>query len=88
MYGLLIVLLFHIMKQIGLRNELGAFVAGLMVSGAGYGDYTIHQLERGRKVFGSLFLASIGRLINPNFLWNHLDVLLFASLGVLIVKVR
>lgn len=44
------------------------------------------QIEPIRNLFAALFLASIGMLINVQFLWNHVDILLAAVILVIIVK--
>lgn len=73
-----------ISEHLGLSIELGAFVAGVMISATPFAEQTLHHIEPIRNVFAALFLASIGMIMNPFFLWVHLDVLL-ASLVVVIV---
>ncbi|KAJ7569551.1 hypothetical protein O6H91_01G083500 [Diphasiastrum complanatum] len=68
-------------QTLGLGMEVGSFVAGLMLSGAPHSEKTLHQIEPIRNLFAALFLASIGMVIHPLFLWQHKDVLL-ASLAV------
>eukprot|EP00959_Pyramimonas_sp_CCMP1952_P462311 9483030-Pyramimonas_sp.AAC.3 len=53
------------------------------ISATDYAERTIHQLEPVRNIFAALFLASIGLIMNPLFLWNHIDIL-FASLLVVV----
>jgi hypothetical protein len=60
----------------GLSLELGAFVAGVMIAAAEHGERTLHGIEPVRNVFAALFLASIGLLLNPWFLWMHRFALL------------
>ncbi|KAL6226664.1 hypothetical protein ACLB2K_000625 [Fragaria x ananassa] len=50
---------------------------GVMISAA---------VEPIRNMFAALFLASIGMLIDVQFLWNHVDILLAAVLLVIVVK--
>jgi len=69
--------------HLGLSIELGAFVAGVMVSTTPFAEQTLHHIEPIRNIFAALFLASIGMIMNPYFLWVHLDVL-FATLLVVI----
>ena len=66
----------------------GAFVAGVMVSATDYAERTIHQLEPIRNLFAALFLASIGLIMNPIFLWTHMDVLFASVLVVIVTKVK
>lgn len=44
------------------------------------------QVEPIRNMFAALFLASIGMLIDVQFLWNHVDILLAAVILVIVVK--
>jgi Kef-type K+ transport system membrane component KefB len=66
--------------------ELGAFVAGVAVSATPYADQTLHSLEPFRNIFTALFLTSIGLIMNPYFLWLHLDVLVMSVFAVIIFK--
>jgi monovalent cation:H+ antiporter-2, CPA2 family len=63
-------------EYLGLSIEMGAFVAGLMISEAEYADQTLAYVEPIRDVFAALFFAAIGMLIDPLFLWNNLDLIL------------
>ena len=63
-------------EYLGLSIEMGAFVAGLMISEVEYADETLTIVEPLRDVFASLFFASIGMLIDPVFLWQNLDLIL------------
>ncbi|NET73424.1 MAG: sodium:calcium exchanger [Sphaerospermopsis sp. SIO1G2] len=63
-------------EYLGLSIEMGAFVAGLMISEVEYADETLSIVEPLRDIFASLFFAAIGMLIDPLFLWQNLDVIL------------
>jgi monovalent cation:H+ antiporter-2, CPA2 family len=63
-------------EHLGLSIEMGAFVAGLMISEAEYADQTLTYVEPLRDIFASLFFAAIGMLIDPGFLWNNLELIL------------
>lgn len=63
-------------EHLGLSIEMGAFVAGLMISEVEYADQTLTYVEPIRDVFASLFFAAIGMLIDPVFLWNNLELIL------------
>lgn len=62
-------------ESLGLSIEMGAFVAGLMISEVEYADQTLSYVEPLRDVFATLFFASIGMLIDPVFLWQHLELI-------------
>ena len=64
-----------ITSAIGLGIEMGAFVAGVMVSNVEYADHALDRLLPMRDVFATLFFASIGLLINPVFLLQNIWIL-------------
>lgn len=70
--------------HIGLSIELGAFIAGVMVSSTTFSEQALTKIEPIRNLFAALFLTAIGMIMNPYFLWVHLDVL-FATLLIIIV---
>ena len=63
-------------EYLGLSIEMGAFVAGLMISEVEYADQTLSYVEPLRDVFATLFFAAIGMLIDPVFLWQHWELIL------------
>jgi CPA2 family monovalent cation:H+ antiporter-2 len=65
-----------ITSAIGLSIEMGAFVAGLMISNVEYADNALDRVLPLRDVFATLFFASIGVLIDPGFLLANLGTLL------------
>jgi monovalent cation:H+ antiporter-2, CPA2 family len=73
-------------EYLGLSIEMGAFVAGLMISEVEYADQTLTYVEPLRDIFASLFFAAIGMLIDPMFLWNNLELILGLVALVLIGK--
>ncbi|BAZ18172.1 sodium/hydrogen exchanger [Calothrix sp. NIES-4071] len=73
-------------EYLGLSIEMGAFVAGLMISEVEYADQTLTYVEPLRDIFASLFFVSIGMLIDPLFLWNNLELILGLVAFVLVGK--
>ena len=63
-------------SAIGLGIEMGAFVAGLMISEVEYADQALDRVLPMRDVFATLFFALIGTLIDPAFLVANAPVLL------------
>ncbi len=63
-------------EELGLSIEMGAFVAGLMISEVEYADQTLTYVEPLRDIFASLFFAAIGMLIDPVFLLKNLELIL------------
>ena len=72
--------------HLGISIELGAFLAGVMVSMSPVAVETQNHIEPVRNIFGALFLASVGMIINPCFLWVHFDVLLCTLFAFIIFK--
>lgn len=63
-------------EYLGLSIEMGAFIAGLMISEVEYADQTLTYVEPIRDIFASLFFAAVGMLIDPVFIWNNLQLIL------------
>ncbi|HEY9645309.1 MAG TPA: cation:proton antiporter, partial [Chroococcidiopsis sp.] len=63
-------------EYMGLSIEMGAFIAGLMISEVEYADQTLTYVEPIRDIFASLFFAVVGMLIDPLFIWTHLELIL------------
>jgi CPA2 family monovalent cation:H+ antiporter-2 len=61
---------------LGLSIEMGAFIAGLMISEVEYADQTLTYVEPLRDIFASLFFAAVGMLIDPGFIWANLELIL------------
>jgi len=62
-------------RRQGLSTELGAFVAGVMLSATDQQEHCLMLLEHLKQFFLSLFVSSIGLVISPTFLAQHLRVL-------------
>ena len=63
-------------EYMGLSIEMGAFIAGLMISEVEYSDQTLTYVEPIRDIFATLFFAAVGMLIDPVFIWNNLELIL------------
>ncbi len=70
---------------VGLSFAFGAFVAGMVLSESDYGHQALSDIIPLRDLFGLLFFASVGMLLDPRFLlehWRQVSVLVVAvSLG-------
>ncbi len=62
--------------SLGLSIEMGAFVAGLMISEIDYADQALAKVIPLRDTFASLFFASIGMLIDPDILWQNSGIII------------
>ncbi len=63
-------------EHLGFSIEMGAFVAGLMISEVEYADQTLTYVEPIRDIFAALFFVAVGMLIDPVFLWQHLELII------------
>ena len=74
--------------SLGLSLALGAFLAGLLLSGSEYSLNVLEGILPFKDVFTSLFFISVGMLLDVGFLVHHLDkVFLFAALLILLKSV-
>jgi monovalent cation:H+ antiporter-2, CPA2 family len=65
-----------ITAQLGLSIEMGAFVAGLMISEIDHADHALAKVLPLRDTFACLFFASIGMLINPGVLLQNFSLII------------
>ncbi len=70
-------------QMVGLSLALGAFLAGLIISGSDYGHETLARLLSIRDAFVALFFVTIGVLIDPRVIVENLSLL--ATMIALIV---
>lgn len=73
-------------SEAGLSLALGAFMAGLIISESEYSHQATSIILPFRELFISFFFISVGMLLNLNFFFNHIGVILLLVLTVLIVK--
>ena len=71
---------------LGLSIEMGAFVAGLMMSEIDYADQALAKILPLRDTFASLFFASIGMLIDPRILLDNFGIILALVIMVMLGK--
>jgi len=70
----------------GLSFAFGAFVAGMLISESDYGYQALCDISSLRDIFSLLFFTSIGMLLDPQFLLDHLGLVLFLVLIVMLGK--
>ena len=71
-------------QALDISFALGAFVAGLVISEAEAANDVLNEVEPIRDIFASLFFVSVGMLIDPAFVLNHLPqigLLVLVALG-------
>ena len=72
--------------SIGLSLSLGAFLAGLLLSGSAYRESVHEAVLPFKDVFTSLFFISIGMLLNVGQVVHHLPLILGVTALVLLLK--
>ncbi|GMH40458.1 hypothetical protein BSKO_08362 [Bryopsis sp. KO-2023] len=72
--------------MLGLSHELGAFIAGAMLSASDQHEYTVKAIDGVRTMFTALFITSIGLVMSPRFLFEHLGVLAVGTGAVVVCK--
>ena len=75
----------YITYLVGLSFAFGAFIAGMVLSESDYGHQALSDIIPLRDLFGLLFFASVGMLLDPRFLLSHFSLILtlvfFVSIG-------
>lgn len=71
---------------VGLSFAFGAFVAGMVLSESDYGHQALSDIIPIRDLFGLLFFASVGMLLDPIFLIEHMGQVVVVVLAVGIGK--
>lgn len=70
----------------GLSFAFGAFIAGMVLSESDYGHQALSDIVPLRDLFGMLFFASVGMLLDPAFLVANLGTVLLLVLLVALGK--
>lgn len=70
----------------GVSLSLGAFLAGLIVSESEYSHEAIGDIIPFQDIFTSFFFVSMGMLLDIEFLFEYPLLVLFITIGVILVK--
>jgi CPA2 family monovalent cation:H+ antiporter-2 len=76
----------YITYLVGLSFAFGAFVAGMVLNESDYGHQALSDIIPLRDLFGLMFFASVGMLLNPVFLLEHIKQVLLLVLTISIGK--
>ncbi len=66
----------YVTYMVGLSFAFGAFVAGMVLSESDYGHQALSDIIPLRDLFGLLFFASVGMLLDPRFLLDNIGTVL------------
>jgi CPA2 family monovalent cation:H+ antiporter-2 len=73
-------------SSLGLSMALGAFVAGMMLAETEYRHQIESDIRPFQDVLLGLFFITIGILIDLNVVWQHLELVLALTLGLIFLK--
>ena len=73
-------------SSIGLSLALGAFLAGIIISGSQYSQQAMGNIVPLRDMFMSFFFVSVGMLLDIGYLREHLPVIIIAAIVLIILK--
>ena len=76
----------YITEEAGLSLALGAFVAGMLIAETEYRHQVEEDIKPFRDVLMGLFFVTIGMMLNPTVIWQHLGMVLLLVVAVLLVK--
>jgi CPA2 family monovalent cation:H+ antiporter-2 len=71
---------------VGLSFAFGAFIAGMVLSESDYGHQALSDIIPLRDLFGLLFFASVGMLLDPRFLIDNFGTIVLLVIVVSLVK--
>lgn len=76
----------YVSSLFGLSVALGAFVAGIVVSESDLSYQILGQIMPLRDIFAALFFVSVGMLVNPLFVVQHLPLVLLTLALIVVLK--
>lgn len=71
---------------IGIGPELGAFIAGLLISDTDYSHQTLGYIQPFQDVFMSLFFISIGLMVNLHLFLANIAIIIALTAVILAIK--
>lgn len=73
-------------SAVGLSLALGAFFAGLIISESDYSHQATANVLPFREIFISFFFISVGTLLNLDFFFSNILIILLLVIGVILLK--
>jgi len=71
---------------LGLSLAVGAFLAGIVASESDQSHQILAEMRPIRDLFSTLFFVAVGMLIDLDFVWQNLGVVLAATAGLILGK--
>lgn len=73
-------------QSLGLSAALGAFLAGMLIADSVEQHAIFSELRPLRDLFSLLFFVTLGLIIPPGFIFEHLGTIVFLSFIIMLVK--
>ena len=71
---------------LGLSPIYGAFIAGLIIANTNLRSEAIQAMHPIQSLLIMVFFVSVGLLLDINFIWNNIGLVLFAIANVMLIK--
>lgn len=75
-----------ITQKAGLSLSLGALLAGLIISESQYSHQALGNIIPFQQLFTTLFFISVGMLLDPAFVLDHLEIIIPCTLLLVVTK--
>lgn len=75
-----------LMNFTGVELSLGAFIAGVAISGTEYSHEVLGLVSPLRDILTSFFFISIGMMLNLKFVWENIGFILLLAVFLLLLK--
>jgi monovalent cation:H+ antiporter-2, CPA2 family len=72
----------YVTYLVGLSFAFGAFIAGMVLNESDYGHQALSDITPLRDLFGLLFFASVGMLLDPTFLLHNVKTILILVITI------
>ena len=76
-----------VMQQVGVELSLGAFLAGVAISGTSYNHEVLGQVSPLRDLLTSFFFVSIGMMLNLQLVWSNIGIIFGLAALLLLFKI-
>lgn len=73
-------------QQFGISLAVGAFLAGLVISESEFDAQVLDEIIPLRDLFSTLFFVSVGMLLDPRFMLDHIGIVLLLLVVLIVGK--
>ena len=76
----------YLAHNMGLSFALGAFIAGILLSGTDFTHKALNDVATLRDLFALIFFVSVGMLFDPLFFITHISEILLLTVAIVVSK--